>query len=96
MGLRQVHLYFRDTPYTELPFTQKLMYRYSRHPMMLGFLLGLWAVPSMSVSHFALASLFTVYIAVGVFLEERDLVIRFGETYTKYKKEIATFIPGMY
>jgi len=96
MGLRQVYLYFRNKPYTALPFTKKFMYRSSRHPMMLGMLLLLWAVPVMSVTHLLLSVLFTIYIAVGVYFEERDLIKNFGETYRKYKKEIATFVPGMY
>ena len=96
MGLRQVYLYFRKQPYTNLKFTQKFMYRYSRHPMMLGFFIGLWAVPVMTVSHFFMALLFTVYIFFGIFFEERDLLKSFGDTYRKYKKEIATFIPGIY
>lgn len=96
MGLRQVYLYFIKQPYSKLPFTNKYMYRYSRHPMMLGVLIGMWAVPTMSVSHFIMAGLFTVYIAIGVALEERDLVKQFGETYREYKKQIATLIPGMF
>lgn len=96
MGLRQVYLYFRNIPYTRLPFTRKYMYRYSRHPMMLGVLLGMWAVPVMSTSHFIMATLLTVYMTIGVFLEERDLVKNFGETYRSYKKEIATFIPRIF
>lgn len=96
MGLRQVYLYFVNKPYTQLPFTRKYMYRYSRHPMMLGMLLLLWAVPVMSVTHLVLSVLFTLYMAIGIYCEERDLIKSFGETYRKYKKEIATFIPGMY
>jgi len=96
MGLRQVYLYFVNTPYTSLPFVRRYMYRYSRHPMMLGVLVGMWSVPVMSVSHFVMAAAFTLYIAVGVSLEERDLVRNFGEAYRHYKKEIATLIPGMF
>jgi len=96
MGLRQVYLYFRNKPYTKLPFTRKFMYRYSRHPMMLGFLIGLWAVPVMSATHFILSALFTLYIGVGMYFEERDLTKNFGDTYRKYKQEIATFIPNLY
>jgi protein-S-isoprenylcysteine O-methyltransferase Ste14 len=96
MGLRQVYLYFMNRPYTALPFTRKFMYRYSRHPMMLGFLTGMWALPVMSVSHFVMSFLFTLYVFAGIYLEERDLVQRFGDAYRKYRQEIATFIPGLY
>lgn len=96
MGLRQVYLYFVNKPYTSLPFTKKFMYRYSRHPMMLGFLVGLWSVPVMSVSHFVMSTLFTLYIFIGVAFEERGLMMQFGETYRKYKAEIGMFFPKIY
>jgi methanethiol S-methyltransferase len=96
MGLRQVYLYFTRTPYTALPFTKAFMYRYSRHPMMLGMLMLLWATPEMSASRFVLALLFSIYIAVGMYYEERDLLQNFGDTYRRYKQQIATFIPGLF
>jgi len=96
MGLRQVYLYFTNTPHTTLPFVRRYMYRYSRHPMMLGVLVGMWALPVMSVSHFVMAALLTLYIAIGVIFEERDLLREFGATYRDYKREIAALIPGMY
>lgn len=96
MGLRQVYLYFQNKPYQALPFTRKFMYRYSRHPMMLGFLVGMWSVPVMGVAHLVMAMLFTAYIFIGIYFEERDLIKNFGDTYRKYRKEIATFIPGIY
>jgi len=96
MGLRQVYLYFTGQPYTKLPFTRKYMYRYSRHPMMLGILVGMWALPVMSVSHFVMSTLLTLYIVIGVILEERDLIKQFGDTYREYRKQIATLIPKVF
>ena len=95
MGLRQVYLYFVNKPYTSLPFTSKYMYSYSRHPMMLGVLVGMWALPVMSVTHLVLALGMTAYVAIGLYFEEKDLAKNFGDTYQKYKKEIATFIPQL-
>ena len=95
-GLRQVYLHFIGKPYSALPFTRKFMYRYSRHPMMLGLLTGLWAVPVMSATHFALAGLLTLYSIVGVIFEERDLLRQFGNTYRAYQKEIAALVPGLF
>lgn len=96
MGLRQVYLYFVNKPYTKLPFTQRFMYRYSRHPMMLGLLIGMWCVPVMSVTQLVIASLFSIYVFTGIYFEERDLIAAFGDTYKKYKSEIATLIPKLY
>lgn len=96
MGLRQVYLYFSQTEYTRPPFTNKLMYRYSRHPMMLGLLVGMWCVPVMSMTQFVIASLFTVYVFTGIFFEEKDLEAEFGDKYKNYKKEIAALVPKIY
>ena len=96
MGLRQVYLYFKNVPYTSLAFTRKYMYSYSRHPMMLGVLVGMWCIPVMSVTQFVMASLMSLYVFIGIFFEERDLVKEFGKTYRQYKNDIATFIPRLY
>ena len=96
MGLRQVYLYFCNKPYFALPFTKKLMYRYSRHPMMLGFLIGMWSVPVMGLAQMIMAIALSLYIFIGLYFEERDLTKQFGDVYRQYKKEIARFIPGIY
>ena len=96
MGLRQVYFYSRNQPYKSIPFTRKFMYRYSRHPMMLGLFIGMWCVPNMSVSQFVMVSLLTLYVFIGLYFEEKDLMSEFGESYRKYKHEVATLIPKIY
>ena len=96
MGLRQTYFYVRNLPYRKVRFTNKFMYKYSRHPMMLGLLVGMWCVPVMSISQFVMASLLTLYVFIGIFFEERDLINEFGESYRKYKNEVATLIPKIY
>ena len=96
MGLRQTYFYVRNLSYRKVTFTDKYMYKYSRHPMMLGLLVGMWCVPVMSISQFVMASLLTLYVFIGIFFEERDLINEFGESYKKYKKEVAALIPKIY
>ncbi len=96
MGLRQTYFYVRNLPYRKVNFTNKYMYKYSRHPMMLGLLIGMWCVPVMSISQFVMASLLTLYVFIGIFFEEKDLMNEFGESYKKYKKEVAALIPKIY
>jgi protein-S-isoprenylcysteine O-methyltransferase Ste14 len=92
-GLRQGWLYLRGKPYTPVPFTRAWMYRYSRHPMMAGILVGIWATPQMSLTHLVLALGFSIYIAIGVAFEERELLARFGEKYLHYRKEVGVLLP---
>ena len=49
-------------------------YRFVRHPLYLGWLLGFWAVPVMTGSHLLFAIVTTVYILAAIRWEERDLM----------------------
>ncbi|HKK05638.1 MAG TPA: NnrU family protein [Gammaproteobacteria bacterium] len=92
-GLRQGWYYLRGKPYTPVPFVRSWMYRYSRHPMMAGILVGIWATPQMSATHLVLAFGFSAYIAIGVAFEERGLLAHFGEQYLHYRTEVGALLP---
>ena len=92
-GLRQVYLRMIDTPYAPPPFKQTALYRFVRHPLMLGFIVAFWATPTMSLGHLVFAIATTAYIVVGVLLEERDLVRDLGEQYRSYQKRVPMLLP---
>jgi len=92
-GLRQVWLHARGLPYRPVSFTTRLLYRFVRHPLMLGFLVAFWATPEMTVGHLLFALLTTGYILFGVQLEERDLVAELGEQYTTYRRDVPMLLP---
>jgi protein-S-isoprenylcysteine O-methyltransferase Ste14 len=62
-----------------------LLYRWGRHPMYVGVLLGVWATPRMSFGHLLLALTLTAYVLVAMRYEERDLLHRFGASYRDYR-----------
>lgn len=92
-GLRQSWLAFRGVPYTPIRFRNPWLYRQVRHPLYLGFFLGLWATPMMTVTHLVLAAGLSAYILFGVRLEERDLIAEHPE-YATYRERVPMFIPG--
>lgn len=92
-GMRQVYLYFRQQEYQSLEFETKGLYKYVRHPLMLGFLIAFWFTPKMTVSHLIFAVAMTVYIFLGVYLEERDLIKEHGKNYRKYQQQVAAIFP---
>ena len=92
-GLRQVYLNFRNRPRPPLAFTQKLMYRYIRHPIQTGVLIGIWATPAMSMTQITLSIGFTAYIFIGLWFEERDLIAEHGDDYRHYRKQAGSVLP---
>ena len=92
-GMRQVWLYFRGQPYTPLGFMTPGFYRFVRHPLYLGFLIGFWATPTMTVAHLVFALATTAYILIAIQLEEGDLVRALGTTYADYRRQVPMLIP---
>ena len=92
-GLSQV--YYRlvgRTPKAQ-EFRTPFLYRHVRHPLYLGFVLGSWATPKMSLGHLLFAVGMTSYILIGIWFEERDLVSQFGERYLRYREQVSMLLP---
>lgn len=94
-GLRQVWLYFRGKEYTHLPFQLNSLYRYVRHPIMTGVFIGIWFSPVMTVGHLLFSLGMSIYIMIGVYHEEKDLITLFGNRYLSYIRSTNKFIPSM-
>ncbi len=92
-GLRQVYLHLRGKEYVDLGFRTPALYRYLRHPIMLGFLVAFWATPVMTAGHLVFAGATTLYILIAIQLEEHDLVSVFGKTYRQYQQQVSMLIP---
>lgn len=92
-GLRQVWLYFRKRAYTPLPFKEKALYRFVRHPIMTGAFIGIWFTPVMTGGHLLFAAAMSIYILIGVYHEEKDLVHAFGDRYRAYMQRTGKFLP---
>lgn len=92
-GLRQVYLHLRQREYTPVPFKQPVLYRFVRHPLLLGFMVAFWAAPEMSVGHLVFALATTAYMLLAIQLEERDLLASHGDTYREYREQVSMIVP---
>jgi protein-S-isoprenylcysteine O-methyltransferase Ste14 len=92
-GLQQAWLNLRGREAQPPRFSQPWLYKWVRHPMMLGFFLAFWSTPQMTVGHLILALGMSAYILIALRYEERDLVGVFGKDYEQYRDEVGMLTP---
>lgn len=63
-----------------------------RHPMYFALIIYLWS-QTYRASDIVGNTVLTIYIIIGTILEERKLVLEFGDTYVNYQKEVPMLIP---
>jgi protein-S-isoprenylcysteine O-methyltransferase Ste14 len=94
-GLRQVYFYLRSEEYEPIGFHSPMLYKYCRHPIMLGFIIAFWAAPRMTIGHLLFAVATTAYILVAIQFEEHDLIVAHGERYQQYRGCTSMLLPLM-
>lgn len=96
LGVSQALAWFRSEPQPPQPLVDGYAYRLVRNPQQLGLLIGFWSTPNMTVGHFIFAAGMSVYIFIGMALEQRDLVLRHGDSYRAYMKKVPAIVPRMF
>lgn len=94
-GTRQVWFHLRGREYTAPAFRTPMLYNRVRHPLYVGWTLAFWATPTMTLGHLLFAGTLTLYMAAAAFVEERDLVSYYGDTYREYRRRVPMFIPRL-
>jgi protein-S-isoprenylcysteine O-methyltransferase Ste14 len=95
-GLKQVWMHFQRREPEEAPFSERSLYRWVRHPLMLGFIIAFWAAPTMSQGRLLFAVVTTLWILIAIQIEERDLVNGLGEPYRRYRERTSMLVPSFW
>jgi protein-S-isoprenylcysteine O-methyltransferase Ste14 len=75
-------------------FVTPFLYRHMRHPIQTGVLLGMWLQAHMTVGQLLLCLGMTVYVFIGLYFEEKDLVREFGNRYKAYMHQVPRLFPS--
>jgi len=75
------------------PFSITGPYRWIRHPLYFFSLLLIWSSPDVTADRLLFNVLWSTWICVGAFLEERDLAAAFGDRYRSYQHAVPMLIP---
>lgn len=92
-GVKQSLYHFLERELPGHRFVTPALYRWVRHPIMLGFIIAFWSTPAMSQGHLLFAMVTTTYILIAIQLEERDLLSSFGEEYRSYRDRVSMILP---
>ena len=63
-----------------------------RHPMYFSLIVYLWC-QTYKLVDIVVNAVLTIYVIVGTILEEKKLVLEFGDTYVKYQQAVPMLIP---
>ncbi len=92
-GIRQIINFFKDRdPDSAGEIKKKGLLGVTRHPMYLALIIFLWC-QTFRLTDIIINLLLTIYVIIGTLLEEKKLVLEFGDAYIKYKSEVPMLIP---
>jgi methanethiol S-methyltransferase len=91
-GIRQI-LNLRSSPANQKNGIKKSgLLGIVRHPMYIALIVYLWC-QTFRLTDVLVNALLTIYVYIGTLLEERKLILEFGDEYIQYQKEVPMLIP---
>ena len=92
-GLQQVYHNLNGSEPATSRFVTPMLYKFVRHPIMLGFIIAFWSTVRMTSGHLLFSVATTAYILIAIRLEERDMVAMYGADYKRYQEEVSQIVP---
>lgn len=92
-GLNPIRAYLRGRQIQAPNLIYRGPYLWVRHPLYFFMLVLIWSAPDVSLDRLLFNVLWTLWVVLGTYLEEKDLVTEFGEKYRHYQKTVPMLFP---
>ncbi len=92
-GLDPIKAYLRGMTLRQSDFVVRGPYLWVRHPLYSFMLVLIWSTPDVNSDRLLFNVLWTLWVIIGSYLEEKDLVSEFGDRYRKYQKTVPMLLP---
>lgn len=93
LGVKPLMRYINKRPDKPQKITAKGPYRWVRHPLYLFLIIMFWSCPVLTIDRLLFNIMWTAWIVVATYLEDRDLHREFGSQYKEYSARVPMLIP---
>jgi len=93
MGVKRLLRYISNRPGKPQQITAKGPYRWARHPLYLFLIVLIWSCPMLTLDRLIFNIMWSLWIVIGTYLEDRDLHREFGSQYLEYSSRVPMLIP---
>ena len=92
-GLAPIRAHLRGRELRAPGFVRRGPYLWVRHPLYFFTLALIWSAPDVGSDRLLFNVLWTLWVVLGSYLEEKDLVAEFGDRYRHYQKTVPMLFP---
>lgn len=92
-GLAPIRAHLHGRELRAPSFVLRGPYLWIRHPLYFCMLALIWSAPDVGSDRLLFNVLWTLWVVLGSYLEEKDLVAEFGERYRHYQKTVPMLFP---
>lgn len=93
--LSGIQAFQKERPVIKPTLQQKGLHKYVRHPLYFGTILFVWGLFLMFpfLGNLIAAFALTIYVLIGIGMEEKKLLLEYGEEYYQYSRKVPKLIP---
>jgi len=93
LGVKRLMRYISNRPAKQQQIMAKGPYRWVRHPLYLFLIVIIWSCPVLTLDRLIFNVMWSFWIFIGTYLEDRDLHREFGSQYLEYSSRVPMLIP---